>query len=85
MVGGETNANCAVLAGEVPTLIKPVDAVAGTVALICVLLMNVTPVEAVLLNVTPIPEVNPVPFIITVAPAPARVGEKDPTLTPTAA
>jgi len=47
--------------------------------------MNVTPVEAVLLNVTPIPEVNPVPFIITVAPAPARVGEKDPTLTPTAA
>jgi hypothetical protein len=59
------------------TLIFPVVAPAGTVALICVSVLTVNVVAPVVLNVTPVVPVKPVPVSVTLVPTGPLAGVND--------
>jgi hypothetical protein len=56
------------------TLIFPVVAPTGTVALTCVSELTVNVVAAVVLNVTPVVPVNPLPVSVTLVPTAPLAG-----------
>jgi hypothetical protein len=59
------------------TLIFPVVAPAGTVALICVSELTVNVVAAVPLKLTPLAPVNPLPVSVTLVPTAPLAGAND--------